>query len=193
MSAYIFEHSINQKNHFNMKLSTEQKAANLESRRNARKAAKEVNRIESEKNQKPVSDITFSITWKKSSTGNNPTCKAKIRHTDGTCSYATSKAGGYGYDKESTVIADIFNSFLKYTLWKLDFSKIANSRPTKTKNPLPYGIHCYSDNRPHFGGGIGVNCYYAISEAIGGKFEQVASGKMFDVYKFTMLNETNHV
>ena len=48
---------------------------------------------------------------------------------------------------------------------------------------LPYGI--YLGQWRHFAGGIGTNCYYKISEAIGGKFEHLASGKTFDGYKYT--------
>lgn len=154
------------------KLTPEQKAANLEARREARKQAKETARIEAEKNQKPVKCIKITIEWKKSRTwGSNPHLEARIEHWDGTYSYATATASGCGYDKESTVIADIFNQFLKYKLYQ----------PLVPE--LPYGI--YISQWRHYSGGIGTDCYYKIAEAIGGKFELVASGKTFDAYTYS--------
>lgn len=154
------------------KLTPEQKEANKQARRKAKEEAKEIKRIENEKNQKEVSKISISIEWKKSRMwGYNPTAEAVIFHKDNTRSYITAKCSGCGYDKESTVIADIFNASLKYKL----------HQPLKTEKP--YGI--YLDNHVHYSGGIGTDCYYKISEAIGGKFKKVASGKTFDVYDYT--------
>jgi hypothetical protein len=74
-------------------------AQKLEARREAKKLQKELARIESEKNQKPVSEITINIEWKRSATwGNNPSCEARIKFKDGT--YETSptfKCSGCGY------------------------------------------------------------------------------------------------
>lgn len=169
-----------------LKLTQEQKEANKLARIEAKKQAKEAARIEAEKTQKPVASITFNIEWKKSRIwGANPHLTADVIYKDGTRNYFNSTCGGCGYDKESTVIADIFNQTLKYKLWNLDFSRIKNSSIETVENPLPYGIHNYSGNNPCFGGGIGTNCYYRIAEAIGGKFERVGSGKTFDVYKYT--------
>lgn len=169
------------------KLTPEQRSANIEARRAARAAAKEAARIEAEKNQKPVKQIKITIEWKKSRTwGSNPHLEARIEHWDGSFSYATATASGCGYDKESTVIADVFNQFLKYKLHKLPVENVANWGPgNPAKEPhLPYGIHNYNGHWS-YGGGIGTNCYYAICEAIGGKFENVASGKTFDAYLYT--------
>lgn len=161
------------------KLTQEQKDANKLARQEARKQAKEVARIEREKNQKPVDKIVISIEWKKSRMwGNNPTAEATIYHKDGSRSYGVAKASGYGYDKESTVVAQIFNDFLKYKLYG-EFTPTNQDRETG----LPYGI--YLGNYRHFSGGIGVNCYYSISQAIGGEFRHVASGKTFDVYEYS--------
>lgn len=161
-------------------MTTEQKQANKLARQEAKKAAKEIARITSEQNQVPVKEISISIEWKKSRTwGSNPHLTARIQHLNGTYSHFTSTCSGCGYDKESTVVADVFNAFLKYRLWQIGV--------TKESKELPYGIHCYSENHPHFGGGIGIDCYKSISEAIGGTFKRVATGKTFDAYTFTML------
>ena len=133
--------------------------------------------IDRKKTQKPVKQIDISIEWKKSRMwGYNPHLSATIKHEDGSYSYVNSKCSGCGYDKESTVIADVFNSCLAYELYKKDSLEGA-----------PYGVRSYSDNFMQYNGGIGVECYYDISTFIGGKFEKVASGKTFDAYKFTKL------
>jgi hypothetical protein len=161
------------------KLTQEQKDANKLLRQEARKQKKEFERVEREQNQKPVEKITISIEWKKSRMyGNNPTAEARIFHKDGSISYGVAKCSGYGYDKESTVVAQIFNNFLKYKLYG-EFVPVERAR----EGGLPYGI--YLGQYRHFSGGIGVNCYYDISKAIGGEFKHVASGKTFDVYEYT--------
>lgn len=163
-------------------LTPEQKEANKLARQQARKDAKEVARVEREKNQKPVAKMTISIEWKKSRTwGSNPTAEATVIHKDGSRSIGRATCSGCGYDKESTVIASLFNSFLKYKLY-------GELRPTDRdrQEGHPYGI--YLNQYRHYSGGIGTDCYYPISEAIGGKFERVASGKTFDVYTYTDNN-----
>ena len=156
------------------KLTAEEKTARSEARKAERKAAKETARIEAEKNQKPVKSITIKIEWIKSRTwGMNPRAEAVVTFQDGT----GERRGGYtcsgcGYDKESTVISQIFNDFLKYKLYQ-----------GLTGEP-PYGMYNRNDWKG-YDGGVGTSCYYNISEYIGGRFENVASGKTFDVYKYT--------
>jgi hypothetical protein len=169
------------------KLTPEEKEARKVARIEANKATKEAARIEAEKNQKPVKSITISIEWKKSRTwGANPHAEAAVYFHDGT----TERRDGYtcsgcGYDKESTVIAEIFNEFMKYKLWNLSAEAIKGGQGSMDSGPAPYGINNYSPSSRSFGGGIGTSCYYRIAEYLGGKFENVASGKTFDVYKYT--------
>ena len=142
--------------------------------------AKEEKIEQIQRNQKPVRSITITIGWKKSRTwGSNPHATAEVEFQDGTF-YRDTKdytCTGYGYDKESTVIADIFNKYLIYTLWQLEGKEVHDK---------PYGVYLNFDYSPFFDGGIGTNCYYRIAEFIGGKFEHISGGKTFDVYKFTM-------
>jgi hypothetical protein len=155
-------------------LTPDQKEANKKARQEERQRVKEFKRIEAEKNQKHVKSINFSIEWKKSRMwGANPHLTTNVIFKDGTREQSQHTAGGCGYDKESTVIADAFNLFLKYKLHE------------ENENlSTPYGIYIKSDWK-HFSGGIGTNCYYKIAEAINGKFEHIASGKTFDVFKYT--------
>lgn len=169
----------------------------LTPRKLANKIKKQAAEIESHKNQKPVKELTIKIEWKRSKLyGNNPHAEAEVRFHDGsferrdgyTCS-------GCGYDKESTVIADIFNQFLRYKLYeKREKKSFINGK----EEPHPYGVYYYGGGtdkethghewyirKPSFNGGVGTSCYYDIGEFIGGKFERITGGKTFDVYKYT--------
>jgi hypothetical protein len=140
-----------------------------------------VKTLESIKNQKTVDKITINIEWKKSRTyGYNPTATARVDFTDGTRGNLFASCSGWGYDKASTVIADIFNQALRYTLLLPDSTKTA-----------PYGIRLFNPidfmqygSTVSFEGGIGADCYFAISEFIGGKFEKIAGGKTFETYTY---------
>ena len=164
------------------KLTEEQKAAN----KAAREATKEAERIEREKNQKPVKSLKITIEWRKSRTwGSCPHAEAVIVYHDGT----SERRGGYtasgcGYDKESTVIAEIFNDFLKYKLWEIYIAQLANKEDPDGQRAQPYGV-TNGEYYKYYNGGVGTSCYYAISEYIGGKLVNVASGKTFDVYEYT--------
>jgi len=154
-----------------------QERTDLTDRKKANLIKKEIALWESEINQKPIESITISITWKKSRTWSaNPHAEATIKHIDGSHSYSVATCSGCGYDKESTVIADIFNQCLKYRLHAL----------ARTKKEVPYGVDLPGEYPPRYSGEIGTSCYYRIAEFIGGKFEKITSGKTFDVYKLTM-------
>lgn len=171
------------------KLTEEQKQANREARKQARKDAKDAARIDAERNQKPVKRMVITIEWKKSRMyGHNPHAETRIEHTDGSFSRidgVTCSGYGYGYDKESTVIADIFDRTLKYKLWALTEEQMKGGHGSGDSGPAPYGISRYGESHRSFSGGIGVSCYYRITEYIGGTFEHTANGKTFDVYTVT--------
>jgi hypothetical protein len=180
-----------------MKLTPEQKTANLQERRKLKEATKEFNDYIREASQKPVKRIKITIDWVRSYTwGNNPHLRAEVEYHDGDYDSMTSKCSGCGYDKESTVIADVFNHFLKYKLWQhpIEYFKGGNGGRIEDmhKNPCPYGIstgvyETWLGNRTEyrsFSGGIGTSCYYAISQFIGGTFKNIASGKKYDVFEY---------
>lgn len=159
----------------------------------ARELAKKQKQIETQKNQRHVKEITISIEWHKSRTwGSNPKAEAKVEYYPIEGKSAFDRKDGYtcsgcGYDKESTVIAKIFNDFLLYKLWepKRPYKEHLNGKEVD----FPYGVYMPDYLRagsiPMYCDGIGTSCYYRIAKFIGGKFEHVASGKMFDVYKYT--------
>lgn len=169
----------------------------IKSRREARKATRKEEKalaeIQKMKDQKPVKKLTITIEWKRSRMwGSNPSAEAEIAYHDGSFGrVGPFTRSGAGYDKESTVIADVFNAALRYKLFK------------KIKGEAPYGMYyhngeapkkTYEDREgktvsyydsPRYNGGVGTSCYYKIAEFIGGVFARVASGKTFDVYEYT--------
>ena len=164
-----------------MKMTQEQKDARKEIRRQERIAANEAARIQEQKNQKHVKTLTITIEWKRSRMwGNNPHAEGSVMYRDGSWATFTATASGCGYDKESTVVASIFNDTLRYKLWMLTPEQLDAS----DGGARPYGINNYSSGRG-FSGGIGMSCYPRIAEYIGGKMEHVASGNTFDVWKYT--------
>ena len=166
-----------------MKMTEEVKTERREARKLANKRANQLAIITAEQTQKPVKHMTINIEWKKSRTwGWNPTATARIAHHDGTYSnigpFTTS---GCGYDKESTVVSDIFNAALKYKLYK------------RFRGEKPYGVYYYNGKfvdegsylkRPDFNGGVGMECYPHISHFIGGQLKHTANGKTFDCWEY---------
>ncbi len=158
-----------------VKLTEQENINRRKVRKEARRQVKEQAIIKEEKSQKPVKSIIISIEWKKSRMwGSNPHAEARVSYDNGTGAVLNGfTASGCGYCKESTVIAAIFNASLRYKL---------HEKPSLDE--APYGIHNYSGHKG-YSGGIGTSCYYEIAKFIGGTFENVASGKTFDVFKYT--------
>ena len=162
-----------------MKLTEQEKTERREARKAARLAAKETARIEAERNQKPVDCIRINVIWSKAG---HPVAEACAIFQDGTSEqYTSHKAGGWGYDKESSVIADVFNHFLLYKLWALSEDDIKGGHGSGDDGPAPYGIQNSAFNR-HFAGGIGINCYYSIARHIGGEFSNTYNGRSENGY-----------
>ena len=172
-----------------MKLSAEEKAQRAEQRAIIRKAHTAALKENAERSQNPVKCITINIEWKKSKTwGMNPHATALVEFHDGhfekhdgyTCS-------GCGYDKESTVIAQVFNDYLKYKLYdrKLQEKWKKEHEGRQRDEEHPYGLYLPGKYQGSYNGGVGTSCYYDVAKFIGGRFEHVAGGKTFDVYRYT--------
>ena len=140
-----------------MNLSPEQKAANKAANKAASEAKKLQLKIDAKKNQKPVHSIKINIEWSKSG---HPTCSAWVVYHDKTGEVFTARAGGWGYCKESTVLAEIFNSCLSYKLYEL------HDQIIQLGEKKPYGISL-GQNYPYFAGGVGTSCYYTITKFLG--------------------------
>lgn len=166
---------------------TKPQDAKTEARRKAKAEAKTLARITAETNQKPVKSITLTIEWKKSRTwGANPHCEAAVYFHDGSFERSpVFKCSGCGYDKTSTVIAEAFNHYLSYKLWAMTAAQIKGGHGSGDSGKAPYGICNYSPEYRHYAGGIGADCYQAISEYIGGTWETISSGKSFNVFRYT--------
>lgn len=141
-------------------------------------------RVEVLKNAPTIERIDISIEWKKSATwGANPHCSAVVHYSDTvgrpSAESFESSASGYGYDKESTVIASALNQCDSF---------IALVFKVEKKDPL-HKVYGYSGTDkgffPHLSGGVGTNCYPAIFALVGYKMQKVASGKTFDSWSIT--------
>ena len=169
-----------------------------------RQQAKRLKDIEAEKSQKPVQSLTITIEWKKSRMwGYNPHATGQVSYKDGTGDRFFSKASGYGYDKKSQVIADLFNQVLKYKLWDDAIMSKAfvdrwGHKPSRDEQ-RPYGISAPRNGESdtyesregaqivksrYYCGGIGAECYRDISEYIGGKWEQIVNTPTCDVFRY---------
>ena len=61
------------------------------------------------------------------------------------------------------------------------------TKNAKLKNHEVFGYGSGYGILPSFEGGVGVSCYDRIFNKIGYKFETIASGKNFDVFKITKI------
>ena len=155
-------------------LTPKEKEERRNAKREEREAAKIAARIQALKDQPPVKDIRISIEWKRSREwGLNPYIEAYSNIGERGYRKVTGKCSGCGYDKESEVMAMVFNQLLAYRLFQLDLSA------------APYGIS-KGVTAPYYVGAIGMECYYEIARFIGGTLVKIASGKTFDAYQFTM-------
>lgn len=129
------------------------------------------------RSQKAVKSIDVVISWSRGNMGAMQSkAEATIKYKDNTFNYvATSKTGGYGYDKESTTLAELLNDHLRYLI----IDKRENVK-------APYGVHIKNDSfNNYFEGGVGVSCYYSIIEYLGGKMTNTINTTSSNIYNIT--------
>ena len=157
-----------------------------EARKAVREAAKHQKEVGEVKAQPRLESLTITIEWRKSRTwGMNPHATGEAITKDGRRLVGTAKASGCGYCKRSTVIADLFNQFLRHKLYD---SAVLKRLAIKK----PYGISFPKDDQKwlaSFEGGIGEGCYRQISEAIGGAWECVAHTDSVEVYQYREIQK----
>lgn len=125
-----------------------------------------------------VKTMHLDITWRKTRTwGYCPTCEYEVWMADGTYLHGKTHASGYGYDKHSTVVAEVFNICAKGMAW----------RKRNSKKKAPYGIAHVGAGadkswNPYFEGGIGITCYPAIVKFLGGTMES-REGRTWDYHE----------
>lgn len=161
-----------------MKLTTEQKAQRASERTELRRIKKLQQQEHAERYQKEIAHMYFNIKWKKSRTWNfTPKLTTQIRYKDGSSerSKITFTCFGAGYDKQNCVLAQAFNYYLLYQLWKYhDAGKkecISFCLPSKSWN-FPY----YTESGQ----------YAKMFELLGGKFEHVASTPNYDRFELSL-------
>ena len=145
--------------------------------------------------------LTVTVEWKKSRMwGQNPRSSTNK-------GFIGSSIVGCGFDKGCTATAEALNSHkpllrLLYSKkerilsehygekhekgtkqWDYDLSGKVMDEHDLTRKYLGYGSG-YSV-LPEFEGGVGVSCHRSICEGLGLKWECVAEGKTFDVYRIS--------
>lgn len=125
-----------------------------------------------------VKQLRIIVTWKNSRVwGWCPTATAEVLTEANGWQFVEGyfRAGGCGYDKFSTVVADVCNVALSGMLY----------RRRRARKPAPYGIQLKSAFFPYFVGGIGISCYREIARFLGGKMEHIDRGTKCDIITFT--------
>jgi len=157
-----------------------------EARKAIREAVKFQKKLEAVKAQPKLESLTITIEWKKSRVwGWNPYATGEAITSKGYRLVKWAKASGCGYCKRSTVIADLFNQFLRHKLYD---QKILN----RFGFGIPYGIRLGESGKnwlSYFEGGIGEDCYSDISKVIGGTWKQIANATHVDVYQYKEIQK----
>lgn len=142
-------------------------------------------KLENIENAPDVSIVKIAVDWKKSSTwGMNP--HAEVSTVDGVF---RGFASGCGYDKLSAAVASALNqsSAILKLLYEAKEKALAENGNDKEKAfaAVGYGSGASCIARPYFEGGVGVSCYKAIFEGLGYTWQDIASGKNYDVFLIT--------
>ena len=146
--------------------------------RRVRNYLAKMNAEERDKVEQPaIKRLRVQIEWHKSRTwGNNPSLEYWADTADGQRLYGDGiTCSGCGYDKESTVVAEVFN--------KLCLGMAIRKWKRNKKKQIPYGLRL--GDYPYFEGGVGIERYKSIAEYLGGKMEHLSCGKTWDEYLFT--------
>ena len=129
---------------------------------------KENERVRVESELPDVQQMSCHVKWSKDC---NPTLNAVV-NVDGKQITFRSSAGGWGYDKLSTVLAYLFNEFCKGMLYR-----------ARNKKNCPYGINMEKGNY-YFEGGVGLESYKEIAKFLGFKVQIDRSQKKDDYLLF---------
>lgn len=131
-----------------------------------------------------VKEMELSIEWHGSQTwGYNPVCYYRVWMADGSFHDGKTTCRGCGYDKHSTVVADVFNKFCKGMAY----------RKRNSRKYAPYGLQHVGKGKdkkwqPYFEGGVGISCYSSIVAYLGGTMES-HSGRTWDYHTIKFNNK----
>ena len=149
----------------------------------SKKLDKNISLLNFSPNLPQIESLTIEVLWKNNSTwGANPTAEAYV---NGIGFVSSGLVTGCGYDKQSTAVANVLNQVPQFK--KIMFELKDKTKNAKLKNHEVFGYGSGYGILPSFEGGVGVSCYDRIFNKIGYKFETIASGKNFDVFKITKI------
>lgn len=145
-----------------------------------KKYAEALERLEAIENAPNLEYADITVEWTRSATwGSNPKATVIV---NGVRREESPSIGGCGYDKETTAITRAMNcndTMLKVACMAIE----SNSNPHAIRN-LPEYL-----SLPSFEGGVGVSSYRSAFESMGYKWENVSSGKHFDVYTIRKIKK----
>lgn len=125
--------------------------------------AKRLQHIEAIKKAEPIKWGTCDIEW---SRGGNPSGEYRNGFNYG--NYGG--IGGYGYDKLSTLTANMFNSDLHLLHVVAEYIEKHNINKDNIRERLGYGVYIFN-GKIYFDGGVGFSCHRNILEKLGYKVE----------------------
>ena len=128
--------------------------------------------------QEEIKEITINVEWSKNRTwGMNPTAVAWTSYTGRT----EGRASGWGYDKESTAVAEALNKNKNILKLLYDYKEKELEAGNEASSEKLLGYGSGYGVLPYFEGGVGINCHIKIFEKLGFKVKQ-AHGKFSDSY-----------
>ena len=132
-----------------------------------------------------LTEIKISVEWHNSRTwGANPFATVLAFTGPLTGRAFGGSASGCGYDKLSAAVAEAFNQ--SPAIMGAMYSAMEKNPDTEKRDIFGYG--CGYGVLPSFEGGVGISCFASMFEKIGYTWQNVGSGKMFDVYHVTKNN-----
>lgn len=120
--------------------------------------------------------LEVRMVYRKSRTwGYVPTAYYTVVFDDNTSSDGKSSSQtGWGYDKTSSALAEVFNDVARGMAYR-----------KRKKKEKPYGIGKDLNDLPYFEGGVGESCYFEIAKFLGLKKIVVHRGNTENFYTFS--------
>lgn len=133
--------------------------------------SQQLNKIKSVKASSRINSIRCEIDWVKNNTwGYCP----KGCYRNGYKYQEFKSITGHGFDKLSTLMADMFNSDNNLIAFVIDYIEKHHINEDNIEYKLGYGIKIYN-GMPHFSHGVGVDCYETILLKLGFKVQHFST------------------
>lgn len=133
----------------------------------------QLDKIKSIKASQRINSARCEIDWVKNRTWGN--CPEGCYH-NGFKYQEFKSVTGYGYDKLSTLTANMFNSDNNLIALVMDYIETHHINKDNIEDKLDYGIKIY-DGMPYFSHGVGIDCHKRILLKLGFKVQHFETRK----------------